>query len=542
MKFSEATLTVSPSELSQGEKEASSGLISLEDLFRVLKAVKEKCPGLPVQAIPWMHLKHPAHPVQGELLNRGMRVDQDNMGWETGGAFGRFSLCLLYAFIMIFRIAGLRFRFRHQLSLLRRRRFTFVGKTWHFGINPTRDGQDFYYGDLQKRLHELGVQILFLYGDPNGRSWRFAPATDGFVPPLFQLPELCLVPFWAPLQVAFQQLRAFIRLRRMAILANDPLLRTVAGLAGRECLSKRISPICLYYWIGKKAVQNWHPKAVIALYEGHGWEQCFSRGAKAADLDCQTIGYQHTVLFRHNLELLCPNGGGSVPLHPDIVLCLGHRTQQMLQTSHDKSILIPFGTFRLPSSQRQRFAGPSPSKPVVLVLPEGHIEEATLLFHRAAETASLLPGYRFILRCHPVLVFEQVRAHLKRDPLGYPNVELSQQRFIEDDFARSSVVLYRGSSAVLYAVLHGLKPLYLKNGLQNDVDPLFELKGWREKVASPQEIAESLLRYASMKGDQATEIWRDAAEYVESYAIPVNDSSINQLLTAIGLLNCSVNK
>ena len=114
-------------------------------------------------------------------------------------------------------------------------------------------------------------------------------------------------------------------------------------------------------------------------------------------------------------------------------------------------------------------------------------------------------------------------------------MEISNHESIAEDFGRSSVVLYRGSSSVLYAVLHGLKLIYLHDNQYHDVDPLFELTEWREYVSSPDEIRQLLRRYAETSEESASEQWQNASEYVRTYTMPVDDTSIDQLLTAVGL-------
>lgn len=198
-----------------------------------------------------------------------------------------------------------------------------------------------------------------------------------------------------------------------------------------------------------------------------------------------------------------------------------------------KSQLITFGSFRR-SPANELSVTPKPSRRIVLVLPEGVHDEAKLLFNSAMQVAGSLSDHHFIFRCHPVLPFAQMRRYLEFAPENFPNIEISNCDSIAEDFARSSVVLYRGSSSVLYAILHGLKPIYLDDH-HHDVDPLFELTSWREWASSASEMISLLQRYATTSGDYAFEQWRVAAEYVSAYATPVNDQSIDRFLAMVNL-------
>ena len=169
-------------------------------------------------------------------------------------------------------------------------------------------------------------------------------------------------------------------------------------------------------------------------------------------------------------------------------------------------------------------------------MPEGNLTESKLLFDFALNVARLVPDHRFIFRCHPLLPFEKVRGHLSQNLDGFANVVVSQESAISADFARSSVVLYRGSSAVSHAVLDGLRPVYVRRESDIfDVDPLFELQAWRDYVSSEDELCQLLRGYSNLGDAEALASWKPAWDYVNSYTVPVDETSIDRFVTATGL-------
>jgi hypothetical protein len=501
---------------------------SVQRLEKALAQIRRRFPDLAVQAIPWMDLKHPIHPVQMELADPKGRFPRG------GGAFlpVRFLRCLLTAGQLTLQLAFLQFRLRTILSDLKKKPFDLIAKTWAYPGTLLPGWNDFYYGDLQRRLSGEGVSMLLLTGKPSEMGWPDFAKASGSVSAPHQLPEMCLAPLAAPVRSVFRQLWVSLRLLKEAGRSQDDFTRRVVLRASRDCLSPAVTAIGLFYWIGREAVRLWGLKAVISLYEGYGWEQCLWRGAKEADPSCRTAGYQHTILLRHNLALLKPEAEGHRRLHPEVVLCLGPRTEMMLRLSHPGSELFPFGTFRkLPSPSTRR--EPSPEKKTVVVVPTGYPEEATLLFNVTLRAARNLPDHRFLLRSHPVLPFEQVLPALEEDPARFPNVEISRSAPIEEDFVRASAVLYRGSSSVLYAILYGLKPIYFSDGRFPDQDPLFEIDAWLDRVSSARDLEERLRSYAMTDAGTASKQWEPAAEYVASYTVPVGEESLSQLLSRL---------
>jgi hypothetical protein len=476
--------------------------------------------------LPWMQVKHPVDPVQQALIAEG---ETTSRAVRPLAAAAQAAALLAYAGYATVRLVALRWRLRRHLSALRRRTFDLVAKTWSFGADPPPGADDFYYGSLQHRLAERGVRLLLLSGDARG-SWRHAPTASPS-----HLSELCLVPLWAPLAVAFQQMGTWARLVPLATRETRPLVRRVARRALDECLSRHISAAGLHHRIAARAVRRWRPRAFLTLYEGHGWERNILRAVKAADPSCLTVGYQHTVIHPNNVALREPAPETLESPRPDVVLCLGTRPQGILQPAHPHARLVAFGTFR---SQGHVAKPPRPSARRVLVLPEGRAEEEVPLFDRALEVAALLPDHRFVLRCHPLRGdgAAYIRGlRLRRDPDGLPNVVLAPPGPIEPDFEAASAVMYYASSSVFYAVRYGLKPVHVRDGYGYEVDPLFELTGWREAADSADDVARILRRFAGTDAARADAEWRPTCDYVVSYATPVNDASLDGLLEAVGL-------
>ncbi len=499
-------------------------------LHEAMERLRRQVPDPALEAIPWMHLKHPIHPVQKALL-------QDASGWERKGG-GNFSwllralLSLLYAGYFTLRLVQMRLRFRRVLNRLIAQPFDGIVKSWRFHPDRTASTRDFYFGDFGERLGEQGSRVLFLFGNPSGKSWQ-GPAVRAKAPTP-ELPELCLIPLGAPIRFAWGALKTSRRLRRRGEREKDRLSREILLRAAQDCLLPQSVPVALFEEIGREAARIWHPRFFASLYEGHAWEGFLFRGIQLVHPGCRRVGYQHTILLPHQRSLLAPEIMDAPSRRPEVVLCVGHRTCEMLAASHPHSARLPFGTFRKLPGCPAAACPPVSRRKTVLVLPEGHLDETQLLFDAALGAAQVLTDHHFILRSHPVLPFDRVRPLLQVGAELAPNAELSDSRSIEEDFSRASVVLYRGTSSVLFALLNGLKVIYFQPEGWDEVDPLFELEGWRERAESVGTLQTLLRQYAKANTSEAAQEWNAAKGYVERYAIPVNEHSMRQFLGAVG--------
>ena len=168
--------------------------------------------------------------------------------------------------------------------------------------------------------------------------------------------------------------------------------------------------------------------------------------------------------------------------------------------------------------------------PAFLVLPEGVESESIYLFDLALACAEFLPDVRFVFRMHPVLPFENIRPMLNGYPPENGNVELSDRQNIEDDFARTGYVLYRGSSTVMYAILAGLKPYYFERANEMNFDPVFELAVWRELIGSPEELIQKFKTDRRTSTELRRLHWKEALTYCDEYTLSVQEEAVDHMI------------
>ena len=126
---------------------------------------------------------------------------------------------------------------------------------------------------------------------------------------------------------------------------------------------------------------------------------------------------------------------------------------------------------------------------------------------------------------------------LSVDVTSQPNIVISDLEDITQDFKRSSVLIYRGSSVVLYAILHGLFPVNVHVENLIDTDPLYTLESWRKICAAPEEFANILDQHERTPVERLETEWRTAVSYVENYTVRVGECRIDQFLAEVGLGN-----
>ena len=81
-------------------------------------------------------------------------------------------------------------------------------------------------------------------------------------------------------------------------------------------------------------------------------------------------------------------------------------------------------------------------------------------------------NFEFIFRTHPVL---NIFSELKKYKIN-KNIIFSKEKDIKNDFKKSDIILYSGSSVCVQAIKYGLVPVNYQNKIYNfSLDPLYKI-------------------------------------------------------------------
>lgn len=383
---------------------------------------------------------------------------------------------------------------------------------------------DFYFGDLQSRLAERGVRSLLALRNQTGhaydglsmRAWR-AGVTARVL-----LPDVSTVAserrFILQGRVASRRLRS-TRLVKRPQDGGNLWPEVVRMLRATDVVSN----LRLYAQI-RELCETVRPRLVITLFEGHAWERCVWHAARLGWSRTVCAGYQHSVLLRHSHAVRRSLGVG---YDPDLILTAGERNRGIMEASYPGTPVVALGNSR---TARLHAAGPRDAGSGVLVVPEGLEREALVLLQYALECARRHTQLRFTIRLHPQQSIERLRKLMPQFDPPPPNVEVSQGRQLEEDLERSAYLIYRGTSTVLNGVFAGLKPLYLSRDGEMDIDPLYELDAWRERVSSVEDFTAARDAHIQRPMLDMVMEWRAATSYCERYVQSVSDHAIDETL------------
>ena len=398
-------------------------------------------------------------------------------------------------------------------------------------LSPSQssNSDDFYFGDIPEKLAAHGYSVAIALINHSGKSatpirnlWEKSRVTRIILSDSLSLYDEI---------VLYQRLRKESnRLRAEAMRQSGSLERMVYLRSAEEALSSGALGALRVASQIRRLVAQTCAKTVVITHEGHSWERTVIATARMANPSVRCIGYQHAAVFRLQHAL---RRNLSSEYNPDQIVTAGLAGKKQLDASPRlQNIPITIlGSNRAISQTKRTCATKRPIKKrigkgtVCLVLPEGIPSECQCLFNFSIACSKKFPNIRFIWRLHPLVNFQKLRhrnCELKKLP---PSISISGNSLV-NDFARSDVVLYRGSTAAVQAIAAGLRPIYLQAKKELSIDPLHEIKKYITKVENIQEFGNAI-NIAKRKGSQGrSKKELQIQKYCKSFFTKLNPSAL----------------
>ena len=326
--------------------------------------------------------------------------------------------------------------------------------------------KDLYFGNLKNDLELQGLNVVTSMIDHTSRSIFNNNQLKG------QTSRIILSKtssFYGELKILFQQI---IESRRLFNISSQysGLQRKVVIGAGIFALSHETANSLRVAIKLKLLISRCQPKCVITTYEGQAWERLVFLAAKDVSPRIKCIGYQHSSLFKSQHAIRRSLGP---TFDPDIILTSGKLYKLDLEKFiGKKGVEIQIlGSNKIANKKNTQVT--SKANKVCLVVPEGIESECNLLFEFSLNCAKLNQDIQFIWRLHPIISFDYIIKNNKKLKNIPENITLSSNS-LKEDIALSTYVLYRGSTVAISAISEGLVPIYVDNGDEQDLDPLYK--------------------------------------------------------------------
>ena len=153
--------------------------------------------------------------------------------------------------------------------------------TWCPTEDHVKRGKDFYYGQLPDSLQNRGISYIMLCMCEEKLTGAVLKRNH-----IRSVPQWLLVPVWAPLLIACDQIITSSLIWVLSKLERNTRIATLSGYAWRACMMPSTNFYAMYFHIARRAVRGLRTKVFVMFYEGAPYEKVSWLGAKAAPLSC----------------------------------------------------------------------------------------------------------------------------------------------------------------------------------------------------------------------------------------------------------------
>lgn len=314
---------------------------------------------------------------------------------------------------------------------------------------------------------------------------------------------------------------------------NDQLEKKLHQLINEEIKTKLYNLFwgSVYKFAFAQYLKTRKPSLVFHTYENNWWE-------RAVDIACEEnrnivkkkIGFLHCSILDAHMKYSLLNDEWSLKPSPDEILVTGKQAKKILlrRGNYEEKIIRVGYDLRGPNlyNIKQR-----KNRPVninkILVLLEG-LNTMPKFLKLVLETVGNL-DYELSVRCHPVFPITQPEFKEVREHSLFSKLTVSKNSSLDEDLDKADLVIYKGSTAALYAGYMGIPMLKFKDEWWASDDPLVECKFFKKEFSNSIELLEAVKYFSGMEDTLYEKEKKNIQDYIFEYMTPYKDFELNKL-------------
>jgi len=138
--------------------------------------------------------------------------------------------------------------------------------------------------------------------------------------------------------------------------------------------------------------------------------------------------------------------------------------------------------------------------------------------------------YTVIIRPHPALPWENLKAYLMCDIDAYGNFRVSKSASVKMDLETADIVIYDASSIAIEALRRGIPVIHIELKDLLSFDPLVGFNGFKWTVRSGKDLDRAIRSIYGLGDDEYVTGQIKAGEYADDYAYEITDARLDEFV------------
>lgn len=328
-------------------------------------------------------------------------------------------------------------------------------------------------------------------------------------------------------------IKAFVR----ALSSGPPLGQAMADeqpylrrLVKRD-IQANMSPI-VYGLILEHALTNLvgqlRPTRLMHMCENNPWERACAQAVRSVTPQPELIGYMHCAVLPSHTKIIITDEEKEVRPRPSLVICTGDRARDILVRvgGHSPEEVVAGCALRqeylsgVPCRSNLR----RPIKNVLVVLEAlPNMCNVVKFVHQALDGVD---DIKTIIRPHPTYPFRRTLAEAGLSLSDFTTITVSDQGSLLEEFDRTDLVIYKGSTSAMEAGYIGIPLVHIKLPNLLTDDPLFEVPYLKQVVETPEELVPAIRKISLMDDQEFTQQHTALRGYIEEYLTMPDENSM----------------
>lgn len=405
----------------------------------------------------------------------------------------------------------------------------YVLRSWFYdkSISSNMDYADSYFGGLPQYLvhrHKNLIVIAGIMGNSSVLIKKMAKCEDILI-----IPQEYFIRYLDYILIPIKTFLNRIKIDTRCILGGVDVTDLIKEELKRNYRIFEIKSNIIYYYYIKRLIEQINIDTFVFTFENHSWEKMSVLAFKKYSPKTKTIGYQHASISKSYLNFFPSEFEKAIIPLPDKIISLGTETKRILE----KYGRYPEDRIRVGCALRFEYLHNSKKfdrkkRNFIFVPLTISKYESTKLINFIHNSLSADKKYKVILRSHPATPFSGIEKEL-----GFKlseNFQASTNVSMLDDFEKSDIVLYTGTTVCMEALMMGLPVIHIDLGEPISVDPLFGCDYLKWTVKHPDELIPAIDDIYNLDEDEFKHQQKLARKYVENYFLPVTDERMEEFL------------
>jgi hypothetical protein len=425
----------------------------------------------------------------------------------------------------------LKFIYRDELEALYKLKKINVIRT--FLYSPLASEKDPFWGDLVPLLATQPIPLVTLF-EPQFSIFEckksYSSTKRNFPYHVFIDPLKLFRNFFLLVKESFQHLHYSGQFPS----ENQNLSKLLTATYQKELLAPAALVNLVFYDVFTHLMKHFEIEKLYIPFENNPWEKMCYIARKDLKMSFSVVGFQHATVQQDATNYFLSKYEAHFRLHPDIVMCVGKVTFDLLRSyPFYETTPIKIGcALRHSNLSSTKVKNDLARKAVdnLLVVLDGipgtiRLVELILSFIEFQQT----PDIEIRLKEHPNFKLSQFYPEVLKHRFFQNSSIKMASGSLEENLSWCDVLMYSGTTVSLEALELG-KPILQYNQGAFNYDPVFQLKENKLSIVDSEGLKKAILALRSRTTEERIQQSRAGKSFVESYFYPCTKESLERFL------------